>query len=288
MPPGEGLVKPGSVLDWKKVGSLKVINSVLKMPYTPRPDDFGVASNCTPATVDYFIEIFGYQEAVELSNIESPTGNQVNHKKIQIALNDAAILINNFITTAPPQGKLLIAGSYRRTQAVLARSYLDILRPRQQVLEAAKEALQQLDLWAARQSPSSGLRWQEAYRYWNSGCVMTQSSYRRGRSFTEPSMARWVLREGTNSRWNPAPRLEAASATRGREKEPNGQLDHPIPIPNSVMEGNELFDALETTRDLASFQDAKETRYSKDGDVIVVNDEDNLSTYDGLQESDTF
>lgn len=258
------------------------------MPYTPYPDDFGLANNCTPATVDYFVEVFGYQEAVELSNIDNPTGNSINHNKIQVALNDAAILINNYIETAPPQGKLLIAGSYRRTQAILARSYLDILRPRQQVVDAAKDALQQLDLWASRQSPSSGLRWQEAYRYWTSACGMTQSAYRRGRSFTEPSMARWVLREGTNSRWNPAPRLEAASATRGREREPAGRLEKPIVIPNSVMEGNELFDALETTRDLASFQDTKETRYSKDGDVIVVNEEETLSTYDGLQESDTF
>lgn len=254
----------------------------------PLPDKFGVANNCNQATVDYFIEVFGYQETLELSSLDDPTNNKINYDRIQIALNDAAILINNYLTTAPPQGKLLIAGSYRRTQAILARSYLDTLRPRQQVLEAAKEALQQLDLWSARQSPSSGLRWQEAYRYWNSGCVMTQSSYRRGRSFTEPSMARWVLREGTNSRWNPAPRLEAASATRGREKEPNGQLDKPVPIPNSVMEGNQLFDSLESTRDLASFQDAKETRYSEHGDTIVVNEEETLSTYDGLQESGNF
>jgi hypothetical protein len=54
------------------------------------------------------------------------------------------------------------------------------------------------------------------------------------------------------------------------------------------MEGNQLFDVLETTRDLASFQDAKETRYSEDSDMIVVNEEETLSTYDGLQESDTF
>lgn len=258
------------------------------MPYTPYPDDFGLANNCTPATVDYFIEIFGYQEAVELSHIDDPTANGVDYKKIQVALNDAAILINNYLTTAPPQGKLLIAGSYRRTQAILARSYLDILRPRQQVLQAAKDALQQLDLWASRQSPSSGLRWQEAYRYWNSGSAMTQSSYRRGRSFTEPSMTRWVLREGGNSRWNSAPRREAASATRGREKEPAGRLDQPVVVPNSVIEGNQLFDALETTRDLSSFQDTKETRYAKDDDVLVVNEESTLSAYDGLQESDTF
>lgn len=258
------------------------------MPHNPYPDDFGVANNCTPATVDYFIEVFGYQEALELGSIDDPTSNRINHEKIQVALNDAAILINNYIASAPPQGKLLIAGSYRRTQAILARSYLDTLRPRAQVLQAAKDAMQQLDLWAARQSPSSGFRWQEAYKYWRSGCAMTQSAYNRGRSFTEPSLNRWVLREGGNSRRFFAPRLEARNATRGRSREPAGRIDQPVPIPNSVMEGNQLFDVLESTRDLASFQDAKETRYSEDSDVIVVNEEETLSTYDGLQESDTF
>ena len=117
---------------------------------------------------------------------------------------------------------------------------------------------------------------------------MTQSAYNRGRSFTEPSLNRWVLREGGNSRRFFAPRLEARNATRGRNREPAGRIDQPVPIPNSVMEGNQLFDVLETTRDLASFQDAKETRYSEDSDMIVVNEEETLSTYDGLQESDTF
>ena len=98
-------------------------------PQPPR-DIYGVASNCNFATVDYFISIFGFQEAVELSNIENPTGNDVDITKIQLALNDAGQLINNYIDSAPPQGKVLIAGSYRRTQATIARYYLDILRPR--------------------------------------------------------------------------------------------------------------------------------------------------------------
>ena len=188
------------------------------MPNSPNPDKFGVADNCNPATVDYFVEVFGYQEAVELSNIDNPTGNSIKPDKIQIALNDAAILINNYIFTAPPQGKILIAGSYRRTQAILARWYLDILRPRQQVIDAAEKALQQLELWASKASPSSGLKWQEAYRYWMSGCTMTKSSYARGRSFTEPSTARWVLRDGGNNRWWQFPRKEAGSVQRNNSE----------------------------------------------------------------------
>lgn len=263
------------------------------MPNSPLPDQFGVADNCTPATVDYFIEVFGYQEAIELTNIENPTSNQIKFDKIQIALNDAATLINNYIITAPPQGKILIAGSYRRTQATLARWYLDTLRPRQQVIDAAEKALQQLELWAAKSSPSSGLKWQEAYRYWDSACTMTKSVYKRGRSFTEPSTSRWVIREGGNNRWWQLPRKEARSAPRyasetlSRENEISGYTSQ------STLEVNELFDALETTRGLASFTNTQDAVDPKSGDAIIAknetpNESGEFDNHSGLLEGNTF
>jgi phage gp36-like protein len=264
------------------------------MPNSPFPDQFGVADNCTPATVDYFVEVFGYQEAVELSNIDNPTGNQIDVNKIQIALNDAAALINNYIITAPPQGKILIAGSYRRTQAILARSYLDTLRPRQQVIEAAEKALDQLDLWAAKASPSTGLKWQEAYRYWGSGCTMTKSSYRRGRSFTEPSTSRWVLREGGNNRWWQFPRKEAISVPRNNsERLPDEAMGVSGLMPESILEVNELVDALETTRVLSSFTNTQDAVDPQNGDTIIATNETdsadgNFDNYNGLQEGNTF
>lgn len=264
------------------------------MPNSPYPDQFGVADNCNPATVDYFIEVFGYQEAIELSNIDNPTGNQINYNKIQIALNDAAALINNYIITAPPQGKILIAGSYRRTQAILARKYLDILRPRQQVLDAAEQALQQLEIWASKASPSSGLKWQEAYRYWGSGCTMTRSAYNRGRSFTEPSTSRWVLREGGNNRWWQLPRKEARAAIReDHEALRTTSSNLEGEMPQSVLRVNELFDALETTRDLASFSNTEGAINPEDGDMVVAinpteSEDGEFDNYNGLKEGDTF
>jgi phage gp36-like protein len=261
------------------------------MPNSPYPDQFGIADNCTPATIDYFIEIFGYQEALELGAIDDPTRNTINIDKIQVALNDAATLINNYILTAPPQGKILIAGSYRRTQAIIARWYLDTLRPRQQVIDAAERALQQLELWAAKSSPSTGLKWQEAYRYWRGGCTMTQSSYNRGRSFTEPSTSRWVLREGGNNRWWQLPRKEAMRTTRyDSEKliqEPEATM------PQSVLQANELFDSLETTRDLSSFSNTSEAVDPAEGDMIIAvneteSEDGEFDNFDGLKESDTF
>lgn len=261
-------------------------------PYSPLPDSEGIANNCNPATVSYFIEVFGYNEALELSRLEDPTSNTINYNRIQIALNDAAVLINNFIETSPPQGKLLIAGSYRRTQATLARYYLDTLRPRQQVVDAANAAMKQLDLWAAKASPSSGLKWQEAYRYWGSACAMTMSNTQRDRSFTDASLARWEMRWGTNNRWNPYKRKGAPVIDNVSPRQPSGSLDRQnvTLIGDSTLETNQLFDALETTRDLASFADTQNAATPVEGDVLVVENTDgDITTYDGgLQEADTF
>lgn len=258
------------------------------------PDRFGVASNCNPASVDYFIEIFGYNEAVELSNIENPTGNEVDVQKIQIALNDAGQLINNFIDSAPPQGKILIAGSYRRTQATIARYYLDVLRPRTQVQEAAEKALQQLELWASKGSPSAGLKWKEAYAYWRSGCSMTKSSYQRGRSFTDPSLNKWVLREGSNDRGFPFANREAVVVNRndaeGLSLETQGVTEV---IANSAYNMNELVDALETTRSMSSFVNTTQAVKPDEGDGLVANNptesaDGEFDNYGGLTTEDTF
>lgn len=258
----------------------------------PPADSFGVANNCNPATVDYFISIFGYQEAVELSNIENPTGNEIDVNKIQLALNDAGQLVNNYIDSAPPQGKILIAGSYRRTQATIARYYLDVLRPRTQVQEAAEKALQQLEIWASKSSPSAGYKWKEAYGYWSSGCSMTKSSYQRGRSFTDPSLNKWVLREGSNDRSFPFANREAAvlnvtnsSGLSDRNKGVEGE------IADSAYKMNELVDALESTRTVASFTNTEEAAGANEGDALVATNESEsadgeFDNYGGLQISD--
>jgi len=262
-------------------------------PQPPR-DIHGVANNCTPATVDYFISVFGYAEAVELSNIEDPTGNQIDVDKIQFALNDAGQLINNFIDSAPPQGKILIAGSYRRTQATIARYYLDVLRPRTQVQEAAEKALQQLELWAAKGSPSTGFKWQEAYTYWRSGCSMTKSSYQRGRSFTDPSLNKWVLREGSNDRGFPFANREAVVLNRNHEKslslETQG-VDEVIA--DSAYKMHELVGALENTRSMSSFTNTDQAVKPEEGDGLVANNttpsaDGEFDNYGGLTTDDTF
>ena len=262
-------------------------------PQPPR-DIYGVANNCTPATVDYFISVYGFQEAVELSNIEDPTGNGIDVTKIQLALNDAGQLINNYIDSAPPQGKTLIAGSYRRTQATIARYYLDVLRPRTQVQEAAEKALQQLELWAAKSSPSTGLKWEEAYRFWRSSCSMTKSSYQRGRSFTEPSLNKWVLREGSNDRRWLAPNREAfVRNTVGQEGLNLDTQGVDNMLGDSTYKVNQVFDALESTRSLSSFTNTEDAAEADCGDALVADNETEsadgeFDNYGGLNTGDTF
>lgn len=260
------------------------------MPYTPPPDSHGVADQCTPASVDYFVDIFGFNEALELSRLEDPTANTINYERIQLALNDAALLIQSFRETAPPAGKLLIAGSYRRTQAIIARWYLDSLRPRQQVVDAAEAALKQLDLWASKSSPSTGLKWQEAYRYWNSACAMVMSNTQRERSLTDTSLARWEMRWGTNNRWNPYRRKDAVVINSVTDRGPSGDLtkEHVTIIGDSTLAVNKLFDELETTRDLASFSDTQDAVASVDGDTLVVENSDGDITTTGLTEGEEF
>lgn len=262
-------------------------------PQPPR-DIHGVASNCTLATVDYFISIFGFQEALELSNIENPTGNDVDLNKIQLALNDAAQLINNYIDSAPPQGKILIAGSFRRTQATIARYYLDVLRPRTQVQEAAEKALQQLEAWGSKGSASAGLKWQEAYRYWRSGCSMTKHSYQKGRSFTEPSLNKWVLREGSNDRSFPYANREAGSINREFHEPLKAETVGMTEVQSDSNQGsNILFDALETTRSLSSFVNTEDAVKPEEGDALIADNavdsaNGDFDNYGGLTTEDTF
>jgi hypothetical protein len=120
---------------------------------------------------------------------------------------------------------------------------------------------------------------------------MTNSAYSRGRSFTEPSTSRWVLREGGNNRWWQLPRKEAMKATRyGSEKliqEPEALM------PESILQANELFDSLETTRDLSSFSNTADAVDPEGGDVVIStntteSEDGEFDNFNGLKEGDTF
>lgn len=238
----------------------------------PMRDSFGQANTCDPATVDYFIKIFGFSEALELSNIDNPTANYIDQEKIQIALNDASVLIDQYIATAPPQGKLLIAGAYRRTQATLARCYLDTLRPRQHVMDACEKALQQVELWASKSQPSAALKYQEARQYWGTCSSFVKSSYSRGRKFTDPSMLHWEKLFGSNNKRNAMTDLEAVVPNRddiGADYDCGGCGEPTIdPVLNVVT-------ALEEARGLGNFADTHGTIDPSDNSLVVGTNPEN-------------
>lgn len=243
---------------------------------TPFPDQYGSADNCTLATPDYFIEIYGLKEAIELTNIDDPSANIVRKKRIQVALNDAARLIKNYIDSAPTQGKIFISGAFRRTQATLARCYLDVLRPRAHVLESCERALIQMDQWASRTTPPVTLKWQHLYDTYGKQCFV-RSSYQRDRRFTPASMNNWTRLWGANDRYNqfvdkPPERYIVDLI------DPccNSLLAEDSDIPEEMKNISRLYDQLNKTLSLSSFNDTDDIAplEQEDNDVVVGNAND--------------
>ena len=123
---------------------------------------------------------------------------------------------------------------------------------------------------------------------------MTKSSYQRGRSFTDPSLNKWVLREGSNDRGFPFANREAVVLNRNSSKslslETQGVNEV---IADSAYKMNELVDALESTRSLSSFTNTDQAVKPEEGDGLVANNEPEsadgeFDNYGGLSTGDTF
>lgn len=162
------------------------------------------------ATVDYMIETYGAQEMLELTSIDNPSSNTIKVKKIQRALEDAFALIYSHYNNAERVGKTLIMGSFRRTQAQIARYYLDssAVMPRDHVRESFERAITQLDLWARGGQGSSTLRFSQAYQYYNeqpytNGVSLIRSNHEHKRKFTAASLESWVESCGSNDVYHP-------------------------------------------------------------------------------------
>lgn len=135
----------------------------------------GVARN---ASVDDFVLAFGRHEAIQVSNIDDPSRDEVNHARILMAIEDANSLIDSYVTQAPKAGKLLVSANRRRTSLIIARYFLDSVRRREDVTQDYERAIKELqsaldgktDLvpedQLARNSPNGILRvWRIPQRY---------------------------------------------------------------------------------------------------------------------------
>lgn len=101
----------------------------------------GVARN---ASVDDFVLAYGRQEAIQVSNIDDPSADSVNHARIQMAIEDANSMIDSYVRMAPKAGQLLVSANRRRTSLIIARYFLDSVRRRDDVTQDYERAIKEL------------------------------------------------------------------------------------------------------------------------------------------------
>lgn len=241
-------------------------------------DPHGNAStNCTQATASYFEDVYGRQEAIELTNIDDPRSTVPNYRRLQIALNDAKVYLDNIIKIAPPAGKIALIGSYRRDQATLARCYLDSLRPRAHVMQDCARVKESLNLWASQGARTSSFAWQEASSNFNNcdvGAGMVRVDIGRGRYYTNDSMENWETLCGGNSiRKSRASRRSTVPDFRHRlnTHQPVEQMEASTPELEALYEVNQLADALESTVSLQSLPEVDDT--PENGELVINEDQ---------------
>lgn len=123
---------------------------------------------------------------------------------------------------------------------------------------------------------------------------MTKHSYQKGRSFTEPSLNKWVLREGSNDRSFPYANREAGSINREFHEPLKAETVGMTEVQSDSNQGsNILFDALETTRSLSSFVNTEDAVKPEEGDALIADNavdsaNGDFDNYGGLTTEDTF
>lgn len=107
----------------------------------PRDD----RSDPTTATPADFILAFGQKETIQLTNLEDAKATTVNLAKLNMAIQDASALIDNYVIQASRAGKFLISSNRRRTALIIARYYLDSVRKRKDIIEDYERCIKELD-----------------------------------------------------------------------------------------------------------------------------------------------
>lgn len=251
---------------------------------------------CMQATVEYFICVYGEKEAVELSNIDNPSSNAINTKRIQFALDDAFAYIVNYYSAASASAKVLIQSALRRTQATIARYYLDTLRPRDAVVEAYEKAIQQLDIWSARSSAQSLNKFSQAYKYYresadSEGVSLVRSAHEKKRIFTAATLEPWVWGCSSNDVDNIV-RYEDQKLSAHYQIGNGVGTTSPTgtKMPESLQQINRLYDTLDRTVMVGNHEETKSEskRTPEEGELLALNpntddsstttvDEDNLN-----------
>jgi phage gp36-like protein len=112
-------------------------------------------SNPKLATVDDFILAYGERETIQLTNLEDGSATSVNVAKLNMALEDANALVDNYIRQANKAKRYLISSNRRRTALMVARYYLDTVRRREDVYRDYQDCIKELE--AAKEAERAGV-----------------------------------------------------------------------------------------------------------------------------------
>jgi hypothetical protein len=101
-------------------------------------------SSATATTQD-FIDLYGQEEAIEITNLCDPLINTINLVKLQAGLDNARSLINSRYIIASDCGRALIKTSSKQLVLWVARYILDTTKARPFVDEDYDRAMDMLD-----------------------------------------------------------------------------------------------------------------------------------------------
>jgi phage gp36-like protein len=111
---------------------------------TEEPAIYNVANTLDLPELGDFIDAFGLEEAIRITNAHSNSATQPDELKFKRALEDAESLWNSELLGASAAALLTLNPGKRRTLLTIVRYFLDSSCPRKHVIEAYNEVIRNL------------------------------------------------------------------------------------------------------------------------------------------------
>lgn len=111
-------------------------------------------TNIIPSMGD-FIDAFGYEEAVMITNPENALATSPNEYKIVRALEDGEALFNSYVFNEPAANNIIVYPGKRRAILNFARYFLDTRCRRKLVTDDYEKTVKELDVYSANLVPAS-------------------------------------------------------------------------------------------------------------------------------------
>jgi phage gp36-like protein len=111
------------------------------------PETQAVANTLVIPSVGDFIEAFGYEEAVSITNPENALATSPNEYKLIRALEDAEALFNSYVANEPAAKNVIVFPGKRRAILNFARYFLDTRCRRQNVTDDYLRSIKELKIF---------------------------------------------------------------------------------------------------------------------------------------------